>query len=102
MGRFSRISITLLISFVMVNFYMNLTSCKKIVNPNSGKDVKDTILYEQLKTRIFIQFIDANTHENIVPDNGTSISTSIVGSSKDAVIDIIGVQKDKYSPKMDF
>ena len=102
MGRFIRINVILLISFVLVSIYLNLTSCKKIANPNSGKDVKDTILYEQLKTRIFIQFIDANTIENIVPDNGTYISTSIVGSSKDAVVDIIGMQKDQYSPKNGF
>ncbi len=74
-------------------------SCKKIVNPNAGKNTKDTIQYTFLKTRVFAQFVDAATNENITSYDGSILSVEIVGKSNMMVADILGVNKEKYYPQ---
>lgn len=89
------INSSILFLTVIILAYFSFYSCKKITNPHSG-DEKDTINYNLIKTRIFIQFIDANTNEIIMPEEGKPIKVKIVGKSKKAVFDIIGIQKEEY------
>lgn len=99
MKRLSNINISILISIVFLLIYVSFPSCKKIPNPYSDNDEKDTITYDLLTTSIYIQFFDANTNEYIIPEVGTELKVKIVGKSKDAVADILGFQKDEYIPR---
>ena len=74
-------------------------SCKKIVNPNAGKDSRDTIQYTSLKTRVFVEFVDAATNENITTYNGSILSAEVIGKSNLLVADILGNTKEKYFPQ---
>lgn len=95
------ISIIIFTLFLGVIFMGN-NSCKKITNPNSNEGSKDTIRYDFLKTRIFVQFVDAVTYQNITTEVGEVFSVEIVGKSYEAVADIIGSRKEKYYPKNGF
>jgi len=80
-------------------FFMSISSCKKIPNPYSNSDEKDTITYDLLKTSIVVQFFDANTNEYIIPEEGVDFKVRIVGKSKDVIADIVGLQQDEYTPR---
>ena len=75
------------------------SSCKKIPNPYGDSNKKDTITYDLLKTSIVVQFFDANTNEYIIPEEGKELKVKIVGKSKDAIADIVGLQKEEYTPR---
>ncbi len=94
-----RTLIIVLIGFVILQ--TSLTSCKKIKNPRSGKDIKDTISYELQKTRVFVQFIDVLTNQNITSDD-YPFSVEVVGKSKEFITDVVGIQHDTYFPKNGF
>ena len=84
---------------VLLVFFMSISSCKKIPNPYADSDEKDTITYDLLKTSIVVQFFDANTNEYIIAEEGEKFTVRIVGKPKDAVADIVGLQKDEYNPR---
>ena len=86
-------------SAALLVFFMSISSCKKIPNPYTDNDEKDTITYDLLKTSIVVQFFDANTNESIIVEEGKKFTVRIVGKSKDAVADIVGLQKDEYNPR---
>ena len=88
-------------SVALLVFFISISSCKKIPNPYTDSDEKDTITYDLLKTSIVIQFFDANTNEYIIAEEGEEFTVRIVGKSKDAVADIVGLQKDEYNPIAD-
>jgi hypothetical protein len=98
MNQLLKTCLTILFSLVFAGLYLNLSSCKKISNPNSNRDIKDTITYDLMKTRIFIQFVDAKTDENIGSIDGRTLTVKLVGNSKNTISDIIGIQKDIYYP----
>lgn len=102
MNRYIKYFITALFSLTIVALYLNINSCKKIENPNSDKNIKDTITYDLIKTRIFIQYIDANTGNNLQVTDGRELTVAIVGKSGEAVCDIIGLQNDTYYPQNGF
>jgi len=86
-------------SVLTVILFLGNNSCKKIKNPNAGTGIKDTIRYDYLKTRVFVQFYDAATKENITQWDGDPLSVKVVGKSKMAVVDILGNQEDRYYPQ---
>jgi hypothetical protein len=90
------INVSILFLSVVTLAYLSFYSCKKITNPHGSGDQKDTINYNLIKTRIYIQFMDANTNEIIIPEEGKYLKVKIVGESQDAVFDIIGLQKEEY------
>jgi hypothetical protein len=94
--------IIILLSSVFFLLYFSLTSCKKVIDPNTNYNEKDTITYDLLKTSVYVQFVDALTNEYIIPEIGEDIKVRIIGKSKDAVVDIIGLQKDEYIAKEGF
>ncbi|MCP4910405.1 MAG: hypothetical protein GY907_06825, partial [Bacteroidetes bacterium] len=77
-------------------------SCKKITNPNNNGEVKDTLSYDFLTTRVFIEFVDANTNQHIKSNGSDRLKVELKGDSKDAIADIIGLQKDIYYPENGF
>ena len=77
-------------------------SCKKITNPNKNGEVKDTLSYDFLNTRIFIEFFDANTNNHINSNGSDHLKVELKGGSKDAIADIIGLQKEIYYPENGF
>ena len=95
------IKTTLILTF-LISLQVSFYSCKKIPNPNGDLINKDTITYNLLKTSIFIQFIDANTNELIIPDPDKEIKIRIVGKSSKGIADIIGTQKQEYTIKNSF
>lgn len=102
MKRPSNINISTLFTAILVLAYISFNSCKKIPNPSGNGNEKDTITYNLIKTSIYVQFIDAATNELIIPEEGEKLKVRIVGESKAAVVDIIGIQSDEYSPKQGF
>jgi len=94
--------ISVLILSISFFLYFSFSSCKKIEDPKSDRDSKDTITYDLLKTRIFIQFRDASTNELIIPDETNELSVKIIGKSKDAVVDIVGLKSDSFIAKQGF
>jgi len=89
-------------SVLAVMIFFGNNSCKKIKNPNAGTEIKDTIKYDYLKTRVFVQFFDAATNENITQWDGDPLSVEVVGKSNMAVVDILGNQEDRYYPQNGF
>jgi len=102
MKRLSNINISTLFFAVITLAYISFYSCKKISNPHGNGDEKDTITYNLIKTSIYVQFIDAYTGELIIPEEGKELKVGIVGKSKAAVVDIIGIQKEEYIAKQGF
>lgn len=97
MKHLSSINISIMFSAVLFLLYFSFSSCKKTPNPYSNRNEKDTIVYDMLKTIIHVQFIDANTNEYIIPEEGKNLKVMIVGKSNDAVADIIGLQRNEYN-----
>lgn len=102
MKRLININISILIIAVITLAFTSFYSCKKIHNPSGNGDEKDTITYNLIKTSIYIQIIDANTNELIIPEEGKELKVRIVGKSQAAVVDIIGIQKEGYIAKKGF
>ncbi len=92
------ISITIL-ALVTILLTVANYSCKKIVNPNNGNDSKDTIQYTFLKTRVFVEFVDAATNEIITTYNGSILTAEVIGKSNMLVADILGNTKEKFFPQ---
>ena len=97
MSRTNNVNISIILSVALLIIYISFSSCKKIPNPYANSDEKDTITYNLLKTSIAVQFFDANTNEYIIPEGGELLKVQIVGKSKNAVADIVGLQKDEYT-----
>ncbi|MFK5855671.1 MAG: hypothetical protein QM503_06035 [Bacteroidota bacterium] len=93
---------TILLSSVFFLLFFSFASCKKISDPRVNPDAKDTITYDLLKTSIYVQFFDANTNELIVPEEGEELKIKVVGKSKLAVVDIVGLQKEEYIARNGF
>ena len=102
MKRLSNISISILFLAVITLANISFNSCKKIANPRGNGDSKDTITYNLIKTSIYVQFFDATTNELIIPEEGKELTVRIVGKSKEAVVDIVGIQNEKYYAKQGF
>ena len=77
-------------------------SCKKIENPNSDLDIKDTLKYDYIETRVFMEFVDAKTNGYLTTNQGDLIRVKISGSSREIVRDIIGVEHEYYYPQNGF
>ena len=93
---------TILILSLFFAFYFSVSSCKKVEDPRVIIDGKDTIYYDLLKTSIYLQFIDVNTNELIIAEDGNSLKVKIIGKSKAAVVDITGLYKEEYVAKNGF
>lgn len=98
----ARIPVAVLFSLLIAMVFVGNGSCKKIKNPNAGTGIKDTISYDYLKTRIFVQFVDAATNINLSSYDGDPLSVEVSGSSKHAVVDILGNQEEIYYPQNGF
>ncbi len=77
-------------------------SCKKIENPNSDLNIKDTLKYDYIETRVFVEFVDANTGEYLTTSQGDVLKVEIEGVSREVVADIIGFQDEYYLPQKGF
>lgn len=102
MKHLNNINITVVFTAIFFLLYFSFSSCKKIPDPRGDGDEKDTIAYDLLKTSIFVQFFDVNTNEYLLSEYGNQIKVQIVGKSKDAVADIVGLQKNEYFVRQGF
>ncbi len=100
MKQLQSINIITLISILSFVFYFSFSSCKKIENPSNG--IKDTITYDLQKSTINIQFIDIKTNKNIVALNNEKLKVVVVGESKNAIADIVGIQNEEYFAQKGF
>lgn len=84
----------------MIIFASN--ACKKIENPNSDLDIKDTLKYDYIDTRVFVEFTDAKTNKYLTSNQGDVIRVEVSGASSEIVRDIIGVEHEYYYPQEGF
>ena len=78
----------------------SFNSCEKAKSTLEG--IKINIDWDVIWSKLNINFKDANTGELIGGDNFQQVSIQISGESKDAIVDISGIQKEFYKSNNGF
>lgn len=88
------------ISLLIVLIISGLNSCEKSKDVLEG--IKVTIDWDVIWSKLNFIFKDANTGALIGGDNYQQVTVRVSGESKDAIIDISGIQKEYYQSSNGF